>query len=74
MLIWIILFDSIVTVGDFLLAVRRSDALSPSVCVVRNVVNHNQVRVTWWLIHEELTMLGNVEAPLHLVLKSTIIY
>lgn len=74
MLIQIPLFNAIVTVGDFLLAVRSGDATTPSVCVVRDVEN-NGLRVTWWLTWEELVSQGNIEVspPLHVDLYGNLL-
>jgi hypothetical protein len=62
MLLHIPLFNAVAAVGDFLLALRSRDAVLPSVCVIRDVVTYNTIRVTWWLTLEELSVL-NVEAP-----------
>jgi uncharacterized protein YndB with AHSA1/START domain len=52
MFVWIPSLNASVTVGDFLLATRIPDAVGDTVCVVREVVPPNEIRVTWGLTRE----------------------
>jgi hypothetical protein len=56
-------FNNILTIGDFLLAPKTANAHAPSVCVVRDIIHPDQVRVTWWLTRIEILALGSVDLP-----------
>lgn len=62
--------NTIITIGDFLLASKAANACAPSVCVVRDIIHPDQVRVTWWLTHVELVALDGVELPSPLRMES----
>jgi hypothetical protein len=63
------LLNTILTAGDFVFARRNRDAYTPSVCVIRDIAEYNQVKVTWWLTIDELDRLGNVDPPLCFLLN-----
>ncbi len=56
--------NCVVTTGDFLLASRGTgDGARRSVCVIREVVAPQHVKVSWWLTREELESQGIVGTP-----------
>jgi hypothetical protein len=63
MLITIPSLNCVITLGDFLLAVRGNNALYPSVCLVREVIHPCHLRVSWWLTRDELERQGNLHIP-----------
>ena len=59
-----------ITVVDFLLATRIPDAVGDTVCVVHEVVPPNEIRVTWWLTHEEMMEDKHLSMPAPLSIDS----
>jgi hypothetical protein len=54
MVIHIPLFNTVVSIGDFLFARRTS--VQSNVCLVKGIADCNQVLVKWWLTIDELNI------------------
>jgi len=52
--IWIPHLNAVMMIGDFLIAARDGNASTIGVYIIRKVILPSNVKVTWWLTHQEL--------------------
>ena len=70
MIIIPLLNNAVIFVGDFLLAVYSNDATGPKVCRVSEIVNAEELIVTWYIHRDGLAEMGNVRQPPPVLMES----
>ncbi len=54
---------SFVCNGDFLLALKSPDSVTPTVCRVHSTIHSNQLNVIWWMNQDEISSWGITDFP-----------
>jgi hypothetical protein len=55
--------SSFICNGDFLLALKSPDSVTPTVCHVHSTLCSNQLNVIWWMNQDEISSRGIVDSP-----------
>jgi len=57
------LHNATVFEGDFLLAMMSADGTSPTVCRVSKALNYQELIVTWWITHDDISQRQDLQPP-----------